>query len=265
MFIAIDIGNTDTVLGVYEGGKIKFTWRLMSLPQQTEDDLIMRIETLLKESDILTDSIKGVGISSVVPILTERYTAISQKYLGKKPLIVSASLDTGINLHYDDPGSLGSDRICSAVAGYSKYGGPLIIIDFGTATTFNIISSGGDFLGGVIGPGIGTSAISLHQRTAKLPKVVLQLPDKIISTNTEKSMQVGILLGAVDAMSGMLDRIQKELRSIEEKKPTIIATGGYSEFMSQHSALIHHIEPNLVLDGIFLIYNRTVGKNPNKS
>ena len=174
-------------------------------------------------------------------------------------MIVSTEFNLGINILYDNPKTLGADRICNAIAGYSKYGGPLIIIDFGTATTFDVIASNGDYLGGVIAPGIETSAISLHKRTAKLPRLSegkLHPPETAISTNTISSMQAGILWGAIDSMTGMVNRIQKELHERHLKKATVIATGGFSTFIGEQARIIQHVEPTLVLDGIRLIYDR---------
>ena len=156
-------------------------------------------------------------------------------------------MNLGIKIHYDNPKSLGSDRICNAIAGYSKYGGPLIIIDFGTATTYDVIASNGDYLGGVIAPGIETSAISLHKRTAKLPQLAgtkLHLPETIIGTNTINSMQAGILWGAIDAMTGMVNRIQKELHKHQSKKAIVIATGGFSTFVAGQTRIIQHSRTN---------------------
>jgi type III pantothenate kinase len=171
-------------------------------------------------------------------------------------MIVDSSIDPGIRIHYADPNALGADRLCSAVAGFAKYGGPLIIVDFGTATTYNVIASNGDFLGGVIAPGIGTSALSLHNRAAQLPNVELLLPKNAIGSDTMSSMQSGILLGSIDAMIGMVKRIQEELRQRETRVAAVVATGGFSEFMEEQTGVIQYVEPALVLDGIRLIYER---------
>jgi type III pantothenate kinase len=178
----------------------------------------------------------------------------------QKAVLVSASLDLGIAIRYENPQSVGADRICNAIAGFKKYGGPLIIIDFGTATTFDVVASNGDYLGGVIAPGIETSAVDLHRRAAKLPKVELHLPRSVIGADTVSSMQSGILWGAVDAAIGMVERIQLELIQRESKKGIVIATGGFSEFVSQHARVIQHTESSLVLDGIRLIYERVSKK-----
>jgi type III pantothenate kinase len=256
MFIAIDIGNTHTVIGAYEEETLKADLRIPSTFQQTEDEIGAQTLIFLKGKGIDTEKIDGVGISSVVPDLTSIFASLSKKLFHQEPLIVSANLNLGITIHYDNPKSIGADRLCNAVAGYAKYGGPLIIIDFGTATTYDIMASNGDYLGGVIAPGIETSAADLHKRTARLPIVDLHLPHSIIGTDTVSSMQTGILWGAIDAMTGMVHRIQSELQHVETKKPLVIATGGFSKFVADHSQLIQRVEISLVLDGIRLIYNR---------
>jgi type III pantothenate kinase len=256
MFIAIDIGNTHTVIGAYTGETLTTSIRVSSTSRLTKNKFCKNILSLLAEEGIDARKIDGVGISSVVPNLTDIYASLSKKFFHQESLIVSAYLNLGITIHYNNPKSVGADRLCNTIAGYAKYGGPLIIIDFGTATTYDIVASNGDYLGGVIAPGIETSAADLHKRTAKLPKVDLHLPNSIISTDTVSSMQTGILWGAVDAMTGMVHRIQSELQQVEAKKALVIATGGFSKFVADHSQLIQHVETSLVLDGIRLIYDR---------
>jgi len=238
--------------------------RIPSTIQRTDDEIRAQALTMFTKKGIDTEKIDGVGISSVVPNLTDIYSSLSKKFFHHEPLIVSATLNLGITIHYDNPKCVGADRICSVIAGYTKYGGPLIVIDFGTATTYDIVASNGDYLGGVIAPGIETSAADLHKRTAQLPKVDLSLPNAVIGTDTVSSMQTGILWGAVDAMSGMVHRIQSELQQVEIKKGLVIATGGFSKFVADHSQVIQHVETSLVLDGIRLIYDRVhrKGKEP---
>ena len=263
MFMAIDIGNTHTVIGLYKKEALIADCRFTSMPQRTEDEIFAQVRSLLDEGGINKKEIDGIGISSVIPSLTNVFTIMAKKYFRLEPMVVSNELNLGITIHYDNPNSLGPDRICDAVAGFSKYGGPLIIIDVGTATTYNVIASNGDYLGGVIAPGIETSAISLHRRTAKLPRLAgakLTLPETVIGTNTTSSMQAGILLGAIDAMTGMVKRIQKELHKHQPRKATVIATGGFSTFAAGQTKIIQHVEPTLVLDGIRLIYDRVKRK-----
>ena len=256
MFIAIDIGNTHTVIGLYNKDSLLDDLRLESTLKQTKHGIKKQVQSLLIGNGIDKEKIEGIGIASVVPHLTEMYSGMAQKYFHQKPMIVNATLNLGIKIHYDDPATVGADRICNAIAGYSKYGGPLIIIDCGTATTYDVVAANGDYLGGVIAPGIETSARDLHRRAAKLPKVELHLPKNIIGTNTNDGMQSGILWGAIDALTGMVNRIQKELLQQKSKKTIVIATGGFSKFVAAQSNVIQHLEPSLVLEGIRLIYER---------
>ena len=263
MFIAIDIGNTHTVVGAYKEEALQANVRIPSTFERAEEGIGAQMLTLLTGKGVDVKNINGVGISSVVPRLTDIYISLSKKIFHQEPLIINANLNLGITIHYNDPKSVGADRLCNAIAGYAKYGGPLIIIDFGTATTYDIVASNGDYLGGVIAPGIETSAADLHKRTARLPMIDLKLPDSIIGTDTVSSMQTGILWGAVDAMTGMVHRIQSELQQVEAKKALVISTGGFSKFVAEHSTVIQHVEPSLVLDGIRFIYDR-VRRKGNK-
>ncbi len=252
MLLAIDIGNTHTVFGVFKGQRLLAHWRVSSAVTRTEDEIAMLVKTFCAQASIKSKSINGVGISSVVPDQTEIFELMARKHYGIKPLIVNADLDLGIKIHYEDPSTVGADRLCNAVAGFEKYGGPLIIIDFGTATTYDVISEKGDYLGGVIAPGIETSAANLHRRAAKLPKIELRFPDEVIGTDTVSSMQSGILYGTVDAVEGMVQRIKRFVG----RKAKVIATGGYAKLIKDHSNAIDYYEPALVLHGVYLIYRR---------
>ncbi len=261
MLLAIDIGNTHTVFGVYRGAKLIADWRVTSMLQRTEDEVGTQVRLFLKEASISSRAIRGVGISSVVPNLTDIFSMMARKYFAADPLIISSSLDLGIKIHYDDPHSVGADRLCNAVAGYAAFGGPLIVIDFGTATTYDVLTKSGDYLGGVIAPGIETSAVDLHRRAAKLPKIELHFPKSIIGRDTVSSMQAGILYGAVDSVEGMVERIQVEIEILEGSKATVIATGGFSELMARRSRVITACVPSLVLDGVRMIYERASKNN----
>jgi type III pantothenate kinase len=264
MLLAIDIGNTHTVFGVYRNTKLIADWRVTSMLQRTEDEVGTQVGLFLKEAQIPLKEIGGVGISSVVPNLTDIFAMMARKYFRVEPLIISSSLDLGISIQYDDPNSVGADRICNAVAGYASFGGPLIIIDFGTATTYDVVSKTGDYLGGVIAPGIETSAVDLHRRAAKLPKVELHFPKSIIGKNTVSSMQAGILYGAVDALEGLVKRIQGEVKKREGKNALVVATGGFSQLIASQSKVINECVPSLVLDGVRLIHER-VYRNQGRS
>ncbi len=256
MILAIDIGNTHTVMGVFEETKLLFDWRVASSLQHTEDEVGAYVRLFLRDAGIEAKAIGGIGISSVVPDLTDVFAAMAIKYFNLQPVIVGSDLDIGIKIHYVDPKTVGADRLCNAVAGFAKYGGPLVVVDFGTATTYDVVGTNGDYLGGIISPGIETSAVDLHRRAAKLPKVELHFPSAVIGTDTTARMQAGILYGALDAMEGMVDRLQKELLAAEKKEGALVATGGFSKFICDHSKLPLHWEPSLVLDGVRIIYEK---------
>jgi type III pantothenate kinase len=252
MLLAIDVGNTHTVFGVFDKKKLIADWRVSSAVSRTEDEVGTQVRAFLETASIKPENIEGVAISSVVPNLTEIFVLMARKYFGAEPVIVSPDLHLGIKIHYEDPHTVGADRLCNAVAGFAKYGGPLIIIDFGTATTYDVISAKGDYLGGVIAPGIETSAVDLHRRAAKLPKIELKFPKEVVGRDTVSSMQGGILYGAVDAMEGMIERIKRKVG----KKVKVIVTGGYSKIIMGQSDAIDYSEPALVLHGLQLIYEK---------
>lgn len=256
MLLAIDIGNTHTVLGVFRKEKLVADWRMTSSTVRTEDELWMMMKMFFEHSRINEGDITGAVISSVVPNLTRMFEITLLKYLRCSPIIVSASLDIGIRIRYENPDAVGADRLCNAVAAYEKYGGPCIVVDFGTATTFDVVSKKGEYLGGVIAPGVETSSIDLQRRTALLPKIDLQFPKSVIGTNTVASMQAGILYGAVDGMEGMIKRIKKKIG----KNARVIATGGFSKLIATRSKAIDYLEPSLVLEGARLIYERVRNK-----
>jgi len=252
MLLAIDIGNTHTVFGVFDKKRLIADWRVSSAVSRTEDEIGTQVGAFLKDAGIRPKAIKGVAISSVVPNLTEVFVLMARKYFSAEPVVVSADLHLGIKIRYEDPSMVGADRLCNAVAGFAKYGGPLIIVDFGTATTYDVVSARGDYLGGVIAPGIETSAADLHRRAAKLPKIELKFPKEVVGRDTASSMQAGILYGAVDAMEGMIERIKRKVG----RKAKVVVTGGYSKIIRDHSNSIDFYEPSLVLHGVQLIYEK---------
>lgn len=260
MILAIDIGNTHTTIGIFNSKKLLGSWRVTSFVTRTEDEFGILIKQFCDEAKISFKKVLQVGISSVVPNLTDIAVKMAHKYFQIDPIVVSSELNLGIKILYDDPKAVGADRLCNAVAGYGKYKGPLIIIDFGTATTYDVISENAEYLGGIIAPGIETASTELHRRAAKLPKIDLKFPARLIGKNTVESMQGGILFGALDSMEAMIRRISKELNDY----PTVITTGGFSEIMKKHSTLVNKHEPNLVLDGIRLIVER-IEKRSKKS
>ncbi len=246
MLLAIDVGNTHTVLGIYDGSRLTADWRIASLTHRTADENWLTIKSFCLEARILPVSITGVGISSVVPDLTDIFEAMARKFLKVEPVTVSATLDLGFRVDYKDPTAVGADRLCNAIAGFTKYGGPLIIIDFGTATTYDVVSASGDYLGGVITLGLESAASELHRRAAKLPKIELHFPSSVIGRETVSSMQAGVMFGAVDAIEGIVRRIRQELGT----DARVIATGGLSAVIAEHTATISAVEPSLVLDGL---------------
>jgi type III pantothenate kinase len=252
MDLMVDIGNTHTVLGLFVNSNLIRFWRISSQSQRTEDEIWAVIDSLFKVDKVDTNSIEGVCISSVVPELTRIYRRMTEKYLSLKPMHVTPDLDLGLEILYQDPYSVGADRICNAVAGTEKYGMPLILLDFGTATTFDCINEDGNYLGGVICPGVESSAAILHQKAAKLPKVELIFPPQVIGKNTEESIQSGIMFGAIEMIEGLISKIKMELVGM----PRVVATGGLANTISKRTKAIDVVDENLNLEGIFQIYRR---------
>lgn len=256
MLLAIDVGNTHTVAGIFDGAKLVADWRMSSGVRKTSDEYWLTIKSFCSGADISTARIDAVGISSVVPDLTDIFESMARRHLKVEPVTVSASLDLGIKVHYRNPSTVGPDRLCNAVAGFRKYGGPLVVIDFGTATTYDVITKTGDYLGGVIALGLESAASELHRRAAMLPKIELKFPDSVIGKDTSSSMQAGTMFGAVDAVEGMVKRIRQELGTTAR----VIATGGLADIVSLHTTVIEVCEPSLVLEGIRLIVERVRAK-----
>lgn len=261
MLLAIDIGNTHTVAGVFERDVLRADWRVSSDHHRTMDEAGSQLRQFLTDGGFAVNAITDIGISSVVPNLTDIYDQMAKKYFGLAPVIIDSRLDLGFAIRYKDPSAVGADRLCNAVAGFARHGGPLIIVDFGTATTYDVVGSNGDYLGGVIAPGIETSAADLHRRAAKLPKVELHLPSTIIGTDTVASMQAGILYGAIDALEGMIGRLQEAIRKSEGRTAAVIATGGFSSFIQKQTTVIKAVEPALVLEGVRMIVARVRGRS----
>ncbi len=252
MLLTVDIGNTHTVIGVFEGDQLVADWRVASVTHRTADENWLTIRSFFADAGVDRQNITSVGISSVVPDLTFIYEHLARKHFHVEPITVTGALDLGMRILYNDPSAVGADRICNAVAGFAKYGGPLIIIDFGTATTYDVLSAEGDYIGGVIAPGLETMAAELHRRAAKLPRVELRFPSQAIGKDTVSSMQAGIMLGTLDAVEGIVGRIRAELGA----QARVIATGGLSRSIAQHTKVIEQCEPSLVLEGIRMICER---------
>lgn len=253
MILVCDVGNTNAVLGVFQGEKLLKDWRISTDKDKTSDEYGIIIDQLFKYNGLNIDDVEGVIISSVVPNLMHTLQAMSVKYLNKEALIVGPGIKTGINIKYDNPREVGADRIVNAVAAYEKYGGPLIIVDFGTATTFCAISKDGEYEGGTISPGLIISSEALFQRTAKLPKIEIVKPEKVINKNTVNSLQAGIIYGYV----GLVDYIVKRMKSeMNDEVKAVIATGGLSTLIASESETITKIDKLLTLEGLRIIYEK---------
>ncbi len=252
MLLAVDIGNTHVVMGIFEKNALRNSWRFSSNASRTEDECWGLVHSLAETDGIDLQCVSGCAISSVVPNLTLTFKSMIFARLGLESILVNASLPLGLKIHYDSPSNVGADRICNAIAGFEKYGGPLIVVDFGTATTFDVISEHGDYLGGIIAPGIETSLQTLHHRAALLMNVALTFPERAIGTSTETSMQSGLMYGAVDMVNGLIRRIREECGGVS----TVIATGGLASAVAPKIDSLTKVEPQLTLYGLNRIYQQ---------
>lgn len=252
MIFVVDVGNTNIVLGIYEQKNLLHHWRISTNRAATSDEYGMKMFNLFTHAGISLDQIEGIIISSVVPPLMFVLESMCKKYFKKEPLVVGPGIKTGLNIRYENPREVGADRIVNAVAGIELYGAPLIIVDFGTATTFCYIDERGQYMGGAIAPGIGISTDALYQRAAKLPRIELVKPKSTVGRNTISSMQAGIIYGFAGQVDGIVERISEEFGT----KPKVIATGGLAELIYGESKTIHIVNPLLTLQGLQMIYER---------
>lgn len=242
------------VLGVYEGDELKYHWRIETNRHKTEDEYGMIIKSLFEHEKLSFSDIDGIIISSVVPPIMFTLERMCEKYFHIKPLVVGPGIKTGLNIKYDNPKEVGADRIVNAIAGIHVYGSPLIIVDFGTATTYCYINEHKQYMGGAIAPGIGVSTEALYSRAAKLPRIEIARPEGIVGKNTVAAMQSGILFGYVGQVEGIVRRMKEESKTT----PTVIATGGLANLISKESNIIDVVDPFLTLKGLQLIYKRNM-------
>ena len=249
MLLAIDIGNTNIVFGVFEGERLRTTWRIATHLSQMTDEYAALLLALMQHQGLDASDIKEVALCCVVPPLTGTFERLCQQYFHISPLVVGPGVKTGVRIHADNPREVGTDRIVDTAAAHHLYGGAVIVVDLGTATTFDVVSKEGDYLGGAIAPGIAIAAEALFTRTAALPRVELVHPKHAIGSNTIAAIQSGIVFGYVGLIEGMVARIQQEL----EEKATVVATGGYAELIGRETTVIDVVNPDLTLVGLRLI------------
>ncbi len=253
MILVVDVGNTHIVLGVYGQTELLASWRLNTDKERTADELGMFMLNLFDHAGLKAGEIEAVIIASVVPPIMYTLEHSIKKYFKLDPMIIGPGTKTGINIRYQNPKEVGTDRIVNAVAGFELYGGPLIIVDMGTATTFCAVSARGEYLGGVICPGVKISLEALFQKAAKLPRIDLIKPDGVIGKNTVSSMQSGIFYGYIGQVDYIVKRMKQEM---QEDNIKVIATGGLARFISEESRTIDHVNPTLTLEGLRIVYER---------
>lgn len=267
MLLAIDIGNSNITLGVWHEGKWLAHWRLQTVRERTPDEYAVILQALFAQSGLRLADVEGAALGSVVPTLTGAFEAVCEQTIGKRPLVVAPGVRTGVRIRVDNPAEVGADRVINTVAAHRLYGGPAIVVDFGTATTFDAVSAEGDYLGGAIAPGLGIAHDALVQRAARLYRVDLLPPPSAIGRNTVTAMQSGLVLGYIGLIEGLVSRIRRELEELAEPSPKavageggrahvkVIATGGLAEVIARQTPAIEIIAPWLTLDGLRLIYD----------
>lgn len=250
----MDTGNTNIVLGVYDQGELKYHWRMETYRHKTEDEYAMQVKSLFTHVGLSFEEISGIIISSVVPPVMFPLEQMCLKYFKQKPLIIGTDVETGLLIKYKNSREVGADRIVNAVAAIEEYGSPLIIVDFGTATTYCFIDEDGGYMGGAIAPGIGISMEALFDRAAKLPRIELVRPDRVVGNNTIAAMQSGIVFGYVGQVEGIVARMKAQ----SKKVPKVIATGGLADLIASESTVIDVVDNFLTLKGLYLIYQRNM-------
>jgi type III pantothenate kinase len=252
MLLVIDVGNTNTVLGVYDGDVLIHDWRIRTVTDHTVDEYGILINNLHRTSGIEAEEIKNIIISCVVPPMLNILDALCRKYFNIQPLVVEPGIKMGMPILYSNPKEVGADRVVNAVAAYEKWKQDLIIVDFGTAITFDYVSTKGEYMGGCIAPGIGISSEALYTKAAKLPRVDLSRPKSIVTKDTVSGMQAGIIFGFAGLVDGIIDRMKEEIKS----EPLVVATGGMARVVASETRNIKIVDDNLTLEGLLLIFKR---------
>lgn len=253
MLLVVDVGNTNTVFGVYREKELLSHWRIRTIHGQTADEFGMLVWNLFRWAGLPMEEVRAVVVSCVVPPLLRAIHELCQRYFNLRPLVVGPGIRTGMPILYDNPKEVGADRIVNAVAAYEKYKQGVIVIDFGTATTFDVISPKGEYLGGAIAPGIGVASEALFQKTAQLPKVEFSKPLSVVGKNTVSSIQSGLFWGYVGLVDGIVERIKRECG---EEPMKVVATGGLASLIAAESKTIEEVDEFLLLDGMRIIYER---------
>ena len=255
MFFAVDIGNTQTVMGLYDGEQLLAHWRVATLQTDTSDEIASKIHSLFALDGLSSALITDVAIASVVPPLTEQWQRVVRRFTEKKPLILNSDVDTGLVIKYPNPSEIGADRLADAVAALNLYGAPVIVVDFGTATNIEVIDKDRAFVGGIIAPGLLTSADALFNAAARLSKMDIEVPPHVIGTSTREAVQSGLTYGEIDRIDGLVRRVFQELGYTA----TVVATGGLSSRVVDISETINVVNDNITIEGLRLIYERVHG------
>jgi type III pantothenate kinase len=251
LLLALDVGNTNTVVGLFSGDDLRGHWRLTTQADRTADEIGMWLRQLLQWEGVVPEDLIGVAASSVVPPMDPRLREGVGRYLGRKAFFVEPGIKTGMPLRVEAPQELGADRLCDAVAAFAQYGGPCVVIDFGTAVTWEVVSAEGEYLGGVIAPGPGITAEALGGKTAKLPQVAMAPPPRVIGKGTIDSIQSGLFYGYLGLIQGVTRRVVDELGGAK-----VIATGGYAPVFAEHAPIIDHVESDLTLHGLRMLWEK---------